>query len=83
MYLLVLGYLMASFGHFEVTLRVSRNCSGMCRPCPMPVLASTTRLGGALDRIRDFYDAHLTLLIMQEGDTEEMRVRQSTNQQAS
>ena len=78
-YLLVLGYLMASFGHFEVTLRDRLQLLRDVSAVSNPRFGVDYTVGRLLDRIRDFYDAHLTLLIMQEGDTEEMRVRQSTN----
>jgi len=78
-YLLVLGYLMASFGHFEVTLRDRLQLLRDVSAVSNPRFGIDYTVGRLLDRIRDFYDAHLTLLIMQEGDTEEMRVRQSTN----
>ena len=78
-YLLVLGYLMASFGHFEVTLRDRLQLLRDVSAVSNPRFGVDYTVGRLLDRIRDFYDAHLSLLIMQEGDTEEMRVRQSTN----
>jgi signal transduction histidine kinase len=63
MYLLVLGYMMASFGGFEIALRQRLRLLRDVSTIANPRFGVDYTIGRLLERLRHFYDADLCLLI--------------------